>query len=322
MANARGEDRSNFQNIRPWTGLDFGGCKATEGLSFIDHTFTSNWQALKAAGIPRIGYHFAHPALDPRQQALFFYGVVSAEGLHKGDMLALDIEISAGIPAPRSMMDRARGIVTTLPRQNLPAKIRGLSASSVNSWAKTFLDTLQVLAGLHVRVICYTNRSVGQGLAGCSGYPLWIAYYSSAPPASVSPWHDYLIWQNGLAGPAGGDADVWHGTKADMKAYVAKFAGNTPVPPPATTTKELPVPVELHPGAGTQTVIAVQDGAKKMRFVTAPGTKASVSIVWGENGTPVKVNVTGHAGSTPVAGDGATVTRVDAGTNAVSVVVF
>lgn len=323
MANARGEDRSNFQAVRSWAGLDFGGCKATEGLTFIDHTFINNWAALRNTGIPRIAYHFGHPAIDPRAQALFFYGVVSAAGLHKGDILALDIEITAGVAAttPRSLMDKVRGVVTTLPRQNLPVKIRGLTAGSVNSWAKVFMDTLQGIAGPHVKVICYTNKSVGSTLGGCTGYPLWIAFFAASPPASVSPWHDYLIWQNGRTGPGGGDANLWHGDKAEMKAYVAKFAGGTPVPPPHVA-KEIPEPMELHTGAGARTAVAVQDGAKLMRFSTLAGTTAKLTVSWGESGTPVPVSVSGHAAATTVKGDAATIIRTDAGANPVSVVVF
>lgn len=327
MANARGEDRSNFQNIRPWTGLDFGGCKATEGLSFIDHTFVSNWETLKAAGIPRMAYHYFHPAWDAAAQARFFYGIVSAAGVRRGDILAADVEISAGEvmgARSRTLGEWLRGTVHThSPRQNQPAKIRGLRAGTVNQAAKVFLDTLQGLAGPHVQVIVYTNRSVGQTLTSCSRYPLWIAWYAASPPVSVTPWGNYLIWQNGQTGPAGGDFNWWHGTKADMHAYVAKIAGNTPPPvTPPHVTKEIPESMELHTGAGAQTIVAVQDGAKKMRFVTASGTKAKLSVVWGENGTPIEVDCTGHAGSTPVKADGATVTRLDAGLNAVSVIVF
>ena len=325
MANATGEDRSNFQKVQGWHGLDFGGCKATEGLGFIDHTFGSNWESLKVSGLPRIAYHFGHPAEDPRVQALFFYGVVRAAGLGKGDMLALDIEISAGAvmgTKGRSVTQWLQGTINTgSPRQNVPAKIRGLTASSVNSWAKTFMDTLQGIAGQHVKVICYTNRSVGQSLGSCSSYPLWIAWYAPSPPASVSPWPGYIIWQNGQTGPGGGDANEWHGTKAEMQAWIAKFSGDTPVPPPHVT-KEIPEAMELHAGAGAKTAIAVQDGAKLMRFSTLSGTTAKLTVVWGESGTPVPVSVSGHAGATPVAGDAASITRTDAGTNPVSVVVF
>lgn len=324
MANAHGEDRSNFQSIRPWTGLDFGGCKATEGLSFIDRTFISNWETLKVAGIPRMAYHFHHPAEDPVQQAQFFYGIVEAAGLGKGDLLAADVEITAGIaPASRTLGQRIRGTVVASARQNVPAKIRGLTAGTVNQGAKTFMDTLASLAGPYVRVICYTNRSVGMTLTSCSGYPLWIAWYESSPPANVSPWHDYLIWQNGKAGPGGGDANLWNGTPAQMKAYVRKFADpDTPKPGPKPDLKEIPEAMILNTGMGAQTPVTVQDGAKTMRFSTAAGTKAKLRVLWGDTGTPAEVEVSGHAGSTPVKGLAATVTRADTGTNQVSVVVF
>jgi len=325
MANARGEDRSNFQNIRPWTGLDFGGCKATEGLGFIDHTFISNWETLKAAGIPRIAYAFFHPAEDPQQQALFFYGVVKAAGLGKGDFLAADVEISSGVTAPsRTLVQRLRGTAVVSARQNVPAKIRGLTAGAVNDAAKVFLDTLVSLAGPHVRVIIYTNRNVGMTLTSCSGYPLWVAWYAPSAPADVSPWHDYLIWQNGQAGPAGGDADEWHGTYAQMKEYVAKFSGDTPKPPPPPppVKKEIPEAMILNTGAGAQTPVTVQDGATKLRFSTLAGTTAKLQVLWGETGIPVEVSASGHAGAIPVAGDAATVTRTDAGTNPVSVIAF
>src|SRR5690348_12037046 len=102
MATVRaiGEDRSDFQAIFGWTGLDFGFAKATEGLSWVGKTFAANWANLKKAGIPRGAYHFLHPSEDPKAQAQHFLNIVKAQGIVDGDMLVVDSELLFGLSRP------------------------------------------------------------------------------------------------------------------------------------------------------------------------------------------------------------------------------
>lgn len=231
---AQGQDRSNFQPVTPWTGNDFGFCKATEGTTFTDATFAANWRNLKLAGIPRGAYAFWHPLLDPVLQARFFVDTVMKQGLMPGDILVADIEITAGSPMTR--MRRALGQERLLPRQNLPADVRGLTASSLDIRAKAFLDEVSALAGPHNPVLVYTNLSVGSLLRSCTGYELWIAYPSNSAPASVAPWRTWRFWQWGTV--SGVDRDAYNGTKADLLAWAARFKPQPKPPPPPA----VPVP--------------------------------------------------------------------------------
>jgi peptidoglycan hydrolase-like protein with peptidoglycan-binding domain/GH25 family lysozyme M1 (1,4-beta-N-acetylmuramidase) len=99
MTDAQGEDRSNYQPAgEPWR-QDFGGCKATESTSYLDLAFAANWKALAAAGIPRIAYHFFHPAVSAVAQARYFVAAVKAQGLKAGDILAIDCELTVAASA-------------------------------------------------------------------------------------------------------------------------------------------------------------------------------------------------------------------------------
>jgi GH25 family lysozyme M1 (1,4-beta-N-acetylmuramidase) len=237
VASAQGQDRSNFQAVTPWTGLDFGYCKATEGTTFLDATFAANWAGLAKAGIPRGVYHFFHPGLDPVAQARFFVATVKAQGLRPGDFLVADVEITAGGPLTRLL--RALGIgPRLLPRQNVPAATAGLSAAGVDAAARAFCDEVASLAGPHCPVLVYTNRSVGSLLRSCTRYDLIIAWPSNVAPPSVAPWNTWRMWQWGIV--SGTDRDAYNGTRADLDAWIASFKPKPPPPPP-------PSPVVVPP---------------------------------------------------------------------------
>ena len=58
-----GVDISHWQRVdldaaRPH--VDFVIVKATESTGSVDATFRARWQRLRALGIPRAAYHFAH----------------------------------------------------------------------------------------------------------------------------------------------------------------------------------------------------------------------------------------------------------------------
>src|SRR6266851_920044 len=62
-----GLDVSHHQGTIDWlavakAGMRFAYAKATDGVSFVDPMFATNWTAMKAAGIPRGAYHFFRPA--------------------------------------------------------------------------------------------------------------------------------------------------------------------------------------------------------------------------------------------------------------------
>jgi len=71
-------------------GLSFVWIKATQGLTYTDPLFYTNWVRAKSVGLIRGAYHFFDPKADPIAQASHFVHTVP---LQKGDLvLALDVE--------------------------------------------------------------------------------------------------------------------------------------------------------------------------------------------------------------------------------------
>jgi hypothetical protein len=75
--------------------------QATEGLTYTDAQFHANWNGMKAAGIVRCAYHFAHPNEDATAQAAFFVKTVNGAGGCVGTRLATFSLDSAGMVATR-----------------------------------------------------------------------------------------------------------------------------------------------------------------------------------------------------------------------------
>lgn len=79
-----GIDVSNHQGNINWKDIDQGAVnfayiKATEGTTFIDKSFSKNWEASKEAGILRGAYHFFKAESDGKKQAEHFISVVPKE---------------------------------------------------------------------------------------------------------------------------------------------------------------------------------------------------------------------------------------------------
>lgn len=89
-----GDGTVNWRQVAH-SGHDVGICKATEGTTFTDPALGRNARGIKAAGLIRGFYHFAHPSNNPAAEAWHFLrtiaGVVGDE-----DRLILDIEVSDG----------------------------------------------------------------------------------------------------------------------------------------------------------------------------------------------------------------------------------
>eukprot|EP00211_Chloroparvula_japonica_P016237 CAMPEP_0119126364 /NCGR_PEP_ID=MMETSP1310-20130426/5321_1 /TAXON_ID=464262 /ORGANISM="Genus nov. species nov., Strain RCC2339" /LENGTH=192 /DNA_ID=CAMNT_0007116521 /DNA_START=163 /DNA_END=741 /DNA_ORIENTATION=- len=158
--------------------------KATEGLSYVDPMFATNYQAMKANGLYRSAYHFAHPSEDAASQAQHFVDTVNSAGGFQDSstfQLVLDLEDDDG-----------------------------LSSSQVWSWVQTWVSKMKVLTGKPPVIYtgCYFwNDSVG----GSSNLdcPLWVASYTSPDPSCIpSAWSSvgWAFWQyddNGARYPGG-----------------------------------------------------------------------------------------------------------------------
>jgi GH25 family lysozyme M1 (1,4-beta-N-acetylmuramidase) len=229
VQSAQGEDRSSYQEILPWTEDSFGFAKATEATGWIDPTFAANWARLWEERKPRGAYHYLHPSLNAAEQANFFMSVVRQHGLEPGDMLAVDVEITAGAQAPDGAQVPEFSDPHAAARSSVPPSGALASRSLVDSSTLQFLQTLAPLAGANQHpLLVYTNLDIAAQLISCIGFELWIAHPVSPPdysaPQSVEPWPRWRFWQWEFGGgPGGGDRDAYNGTLAELEAWINSF---------------------------------------------------------------------------------------------------
>ncbi|MEH6415834.1 glycoside hydrolase family 25 protein [Pseudomonas sp. CGJS7] len=186
----QGIDVSHYQGTIDWTtvkaaGIAFAYAKATDGNTYLDPMFQTNWSGMQAAGVLRGAYHFYETHDDPVTQANWFVANVGALGA--GDLPpVVDIESYNGDYGGNSV------------------------AANLQIW----LDTVETALGR--RPMIYTNPSFWQQTvgAGFSGYPLWIAEYGVSAPTVPTDWSRWNLWQYSQSGSVDGvdgsvDLDVF-----------------------------------------------------------------------------------------------------------------
>jgi GH25 family lysozyme M1 (1,4-beta-N-acetylmuramidase) len=207
-----GVDISHWQsvNLDPARGhVDFVIVKATESSGFVDATFRARWQRLRALGIPRAAYHFAHAGGAVRAQLDHFLSVVRAAGWHEGDSFALDLETADGV-----------------------------SAAGLTSWADAWVNAAQAALGnpgMFYSYIPFITGTMGNPGHVPGGARAWVARYRTdsayAPPLGrPRGWPNPPdVWQcsNGEVGcvtsvPGIGRVDYNRMTEA---AFAALFKG-------------------------------------------------------------------------------------------------
>jgi lysozyme len=196
-------------------GWDFAIAKASEGVTFVEPQFATNWPAMKAAGVVRGAYCFFHPSPDdPVQEADFFVDTVNkAGGFEQGDFAALDLETLDQTTAQQTAAD-----------------------------ALAFVQRVKQDTG--ITPIVYTSPRVFDMLlgspAGWSGYPLWDVTWNGGPPKCPNipaSWPGWAFWQYagdsitvpGLPGTMN-DGDVFNGTRADLIAFGNSLWPQAPTP--------------------------------------------------------------------------------------------
>lgn len=193
-ASVLGIDVSNHNPPVDWqavkkANISFAFAKATEGVTFKDKTFATNWSGMKAAGIMRGAYHFFRPAKTAEEQVDNFLQVVK-KVLEPGDLPpVLDVE-----PWPKEVGEAWK---------NLAFKDR------INR-VRTWLEKVEQATG--EKPIIYTNPSFWREYMRDSqeftDHPLWLAHYISKPqpdvPANNWGGNGYTIWQHTESGRVSG----------------------------------------------------------------------------------------------------------------------
>ncbi len=209
LATTAGIDVSHHQGTVNWhavaeSGVDFAFAKATEGLSFVDPQFASNWAGMKNAGILRGAYHFFRPMKSVAAQIENFLRTVGE--IAPGDLSpVLDLEEA---PVPNG--DEWESIP---PDERVPLALQWLQAVENQLGRKPIV---YVRRGFIAQELPHADP-LGQ-------FPLWIAHYTSRPaPILPTVWSNWTFWQHTDGGKVNGigghvDLDRFNGALEDLQA--------------------------------------------------------------------------------------------------------
>lgn len=225
----RGIDVSHYQGNVDWAslksryGLSWGAAKATEGTGYKDSQFVANWRKMKAAGLVRMAYHFAHPDSNPADDAKVFLDYVTAAGgWGPTDIMVMDMEGNSN---------------------NLPML-------KVRDWLAGWADAVTKATGRKPFLYCgsgYISNNATKDLR--SHYAAWWfpRYSTNTWPSSITGypasnnWGVPDIWQfsQTFAGQ-NMDANVANMTLDDLKTRGTKAPVPPPVVPPKPPVKPTP----------------------------------------------------------------------------------
>ncbi len=169
----QGIDVSAYQHPVDWaavanSGIYYAFAKATEGETFVDPTFATNWATMRSAGVIRGAYHFFRPGKNPLTQANNFLKTINST-LDGSDLPpVLDLEV-----------------------------LDGLAASAVLDRASQWLKAIEAATGR--KPIIYTFPVFWEERLGnptqLVNYPLWIANFGSQTPYLPSAWKNWAFHQ-------------------------------------------------------------------------------------------------------------------------------
>ncbi|MFI2378784.1 lysozyme [Streptomyces sp. NPDC018964] len=212
----QGIDVSHWQGAINWTsvrnsGIQFAWMKATEGTTYKDDRFGSNYPAAYNAGVIRGAYHFARPDVSGgATQANYF---VDNGGGWSRDNLTL--------PG-----------VLDIEHNPYGAMCYGLSTTQMRTWVNDFYTTYKSRTSRDV--VIYTtaswwNTCTGNWTGMSAKSPLWVAHWTSAASPTVpSGFPTWTVWQYTSTGAVPGvsgnvDRDRFNGSRDRLLA----LANNT-----------------------------------------------------------------------------------------------
>ena len=202
----RGLDVSHYQGTISWSGVyskgaRFAYIKATEGSSYRDSAFNTNYTNSYKAGLIRGAYHFARPNVSGgKAQADYFAahgGGWSADG--KTLPPALDIEYN-----PYS-----------------GGTCYGKTHAGMVSWIKAFSTEIHTKYDKYPMIYTtydWWKTCTGNSSAFAKTNPFWIARYSSSAPTAPSGTATWTMWQYADSGTFPGDQDYFNGSMTRLKA--------------------------------------------------------------------------------------------------------
>ncbi|HEU0029068.1 MAG TPA: GH25 family lysozyme [Kofleriaceae bacterium] len=195
----KGVDVSYYQGTIDWPaakadGVEFAFTRVSDGLTFEDPKFETNWSAIKANGMLRGAYQFFRPNQDPIAQADLLLQKIGTLG--PGDLPpVIDVEVDGGLG---------------------PSAV----ASAVRKWVD------HVTAAIGRPPIIYTGFYFWRDQVGAPDLttsPLWHAQYTTADcPNIAPPWTDWAFWQFTSSGRVAGidgnvDTNRFNGTREQLE---------------------------------------------------------------------------------------------------------
>ena len=197
---ASGIDVSHYQGTVNWqmvkdSGVSFAFAKATQGVSFIDSKFQTNWQGMKNADLLRGAYHFFEADNDPVKQADHFIKVVGT--LNVNDLPpVLDVETT-----------------------------ENASSSVIQQGVQTWLDRVKEKLG-RVPLVYTTASFWNTNKIKLNGeFPLWVAHYGVSTPKIPTEWEAWNFWQYSQTGSVSGvtgnvDLNWFNGTYLQLLNFI------------------------------------------------------------------------------------------------------
>ena len=209
------------------SGQQFAFVKATEGTTYTNPYFGSDWSGSAGAGLIHGAYHYARPYADVStavSQAQVFASTIGDQSVPGTLPPVLDLEES-----------------------------NNLTPTQLQDWVSTLLTNLQGLTGRTPMIYTYPyfwTHQMGNSTA-YTNYPLWIANYSVSSPTTLT-WPSWTFWQYTSSGSVDGitttsatDVNQFNGTTDQLQALALgapppPTAG--PTPSPTSTTSPSPGP--------------------------------------------------------------------------------
>jgi lysozyme len=176
--------------------LSFIICKATEGITYTDPNFKTNWPAIQTKGYVRGAYHFYHCNDDPTKQVANYLGVIG------------------------NFSDADLPPIVDFEENSIDA---GVNKATIQSNLLQFLDLLAQKT--ERKPIIYTDNNTANTYLTdpvFADYALWIANYNSTLTIP-NVWKSWAIWQQSQSYKLNGqlnDYDVFNGDSNAFSNFI------------------------------------------------------------------------------------------------------
>lgn len=253
-------------------GKEFAIVKATEGTSYVNPWFSTDYSRIRRVGMVRGSYHFARPAYPITSTAL-------AQARYYVRRLGTTARMSRTLP----------------PALDLELT-GGLGQGALVTWAQTFLLNVRRLTGRTPMLYTYPSfwaSALGDPVA-LARYPLWMASYGTSRVDSAASLWQYTSTASvrGIRGSV--DMSKLVTTSATWKTmsdgrHATAWPAQVPGPPQSVTA---------HAAAGQATVswLPGDTGSSGIQRYRVTAWPSGASVVVG--GTTTGVTMTGLTNGT------------------------